>query len=162
MLVPPLTPTAAIFVQDVMYKPTLTLVLLTLVIDSLFSCYLAPQLYFIPINHCFLLETLSSLSSNDPHSIHFPFTSACSSFSAGLHMMVHPKVQASDFLFFLFTHSTGALFWTQGFKSRYCDDVFIIISSPDFPLAPHILESYCLCNISTYVSKTQHLIHNMN
>ena len=44
-----------------------------MMIDSLFSCYLAPQLYFIPINHCFLLETLSSLSSNDPtlHSFSF-------------------------------------------------------------------------------------------
>lgn len=54
-----------------------------------------------------------------PHSTHCRFTSASLSFSAGLHMILHSKVQSSDRLSFLFTQSMGDLSWTQGFKSQY-------------------------------------------
>lgn len=84
----------------------------------------------------FFLKHFLPQAHMTPHSTRLPFTSAGASFSVSLCMMVHPKVQSSNFLSFI---DIGALSWTQGFKSQYCDDVFIIISTLTSPWRPTFL-----------------------
>ena len=113
----------------------------------------------------FFLKHFLPQAHMTPHSTRLPFTSASASFSVSLSMMVHPKVQSSDLLSFILKCSTGALSWTQDFKSQYCDDVFIIISALTSPWSPTFLSPTAyvtsllmyLVHITSYIAWIKHI-----
>lgn len=126
--------------------------------NSFLSFYWISQFCFMPINHCRLLETLSTPGFHDPALHYLPFTYMSPSFSAALHWMACPKVWPSVPLSFLLAHSPGDLLWTPRLW------ITVLYPALTSPLSPAFLSpaAYvaslltCLIRVTSYIVWIKH------